>query len=123
MNLLHLIFNAINPEGKITWLSCSYHRWETLRQRRQNEKFRNNNNVPSLYFEVPGAGDICMSESCHHSTGQVVGFNFGTEWGRYGYCGGVLGREEAKRMAEFILQKCSETTETMQQEIERMKIF
>jgi hypothetical protein len=122
MKLLHLIFNSINPNIKVTWLSQRYHRWESSRIKRQNDNYRKNNNVPSIYFEVPGAGDICMSESCHHSTGQVVGFSFGVEWGRHGFCGGVIGRDEAKRMAEFILQKCAETTETMQEERERMKI-
>jgi hypothetical protein len=122
MNLLHLIFNAINPDGKVTWISQRYHRWERSRMKRQNENYRKNNNVPSIYFEVSGAGDICMSESCHDSTGQVIGFSFGVEWGRYGFFGGVIGRDEAKRMAEFILQKCAETTETMQEERERILI-
>lgn len=122
MNLLHLIFNAIEPERKTTWLSQRFSRWKSERHDRRNAQYRKYTDVPSVYFEVPGAGDICMSESCHHSTGQVVGFSFGAEWGRYGFCGGVMGRDEAKRMAEFILQKCAETTETMQEERERMKI-
>lgn len=121
MNLLHFIFNAINPDRKVTWLSQRYHRWESLRMKRRNDNYRKNNNATSIYFEVHGAGDVYMSKSCHHSTGQVVGFSFGVEWGRYGFCGGVIGRDEAKRMAEFILQKCSETTETMQEEKERLK--
>lgn len=113
MNLLHLIFDAINPDKKVTWISQRYHRWESSRMKKRNDNYRKNNFIPSLYFEVTGAGDVRMSESCHHSTGQVVGFSFGVEWGKHGFTGGVIGRDEAKKMAEFILQKCSETTETI----------
>ena len=122
MNLLYSIFNLIKPEEKTTKLSCAYHRFENERIKNDNSNFRERNTPPSVYFEVPGAGDICISESCHHLTGGVIGFSFGVEWGKYGYTGGVLGRDEAKRMAEFILQKCSETTETMQDELERREI-
>lgn len=99
-----------------------YHRWEHDRQKKDNNQYRMNASDEYLFFEVPGAGDICISKNCHHSTGEVVGFGFGVEWGRYGFCGGVLGREEAKRLAEFIITECSTTTETMQEERERRKL-
>ena len=116
MKLLHFLFNQINPRTKVTWLSRQYHIWESNRQELQNRMYRNNINIPMIYFDVPGAGDICISEDCHHSTGKVVGFSFGVEWGRYGFSGGVIGRDEAKRMAEFILSKCNEVSETMEEE-------
>lgn len=119
--VLHFIFNLINPHWKVTWLSMQYHRWENDRRKRDNDIYRKNASKDGeyIFFEVPGAGNICMSKSCHCSTGKVIGFLFGVEWGRYGFIGGVLGRDEAKRMADFILEKCSETTETMQEEIEK----
>ena len=115
MNLLHLIFNAINPDTKVTWLSVRYHRWERSRMEKKNQNYIKNNNVQSLYFKVNGAGDICMSERCNHLAGCGLGFSFDVEWGRHGFVGGVIGIDEAKRMAEFILQKCAETTETIQE--------
>lgn len=122
MKLLHFIFNQINPNCKVTWLSMKYHRWESQRRKNRNLCFKNDTDrYPSLYFDVPGAGEICISESCHHYTGKVAGFSFGVEWGLYGFSGGVLGRDEAKRMAEFILSKCSEVSETMEEELLRMK--
>lgn len=122
MNLLHLIFKALKPEQKTTWLSRRFSRWEIERHDKGNAQYLKTNTRPSVYFKVPGAGNICMSESCHHTTGRVVGFSFGVEWGIHGYCSGVIGRDEAKRMAEFILQKCAETAETMREERARMEI-
>ena len=122
MNLLHFIFSLIKPERKVTWLSIAFSRWDSKRRKTNNYNYKKYNKIPSLYFEVPGAGDICISESCHHYTGKVVGFSFGVEWGNHGYAGGVIGRDEAIRMANFIIAKCSKITETMDEERERIKI-
>ena len=122
MNLLHFIFNLIKPERKVTWLSRSFSVWDHNRRKTNNFNYKKHNISPSLYFDVPGAGDIRISESCHLSTGNVVGFSFGVEWGNNGYVGGVLGRDEAKRLAEFINAKCSETNETMSEERARISI-
>lgn len=120
MNLLHIIFNLINPDHKVTWLSQRYHRWEHARHDKRNREYiKLDTNEPSIYFDVPGGGKIRMSENGHSVCGKAVGFSFGVEWGRYGYCGGVLGRDEAKRMAEFIIQKCSEIQEPMIEEYKR----
>ena len=73
-------------------------------------------NEDYMHFDVPGAGKIELGDNCHTSTGFVVGFSFGVEWGRHGYAGGVLGRDEAKRIAEYILNKCSEVNESMSDE-------
>ena len=118
--ILHFVFSLINPDMKVTWLSMQYHRWESDRQAKRNKIYKEDAKANGyVFFEVPGAGDICISESPHHSTGKVIGFGIGISWARYGYVGGVLGRDEAKRMAEFILQKCSECAETMQEEVEK----
>lgn len=73
-----------------------------------------------VFFNVAGAGSIYMSDDGWHTTGGEddphVGFSFGVEWGRHGFTGGVLGREEAKKMAEFILDRCSETTNKMKED-------
>lgn len=57
-----------------------------------------------IYFNVPGAGKIQISTSTTVRTGGVEGFAFGVEWGRYGYAGGVLSKEESVRLANFILR-------------------
>lgn len=121
MKILHFIFNLIEPERKVTWLSSSFHRWRYARRKKDALNYRKYNDVPSKYFDVPGAGDICISENCHHSTGKVVGFSFGVEWTSHPFSSGVLGRDEAVKMAEFILEKCSNVEETMDEERERMK--
>jgi hypothetical protein len=121
MKLFNLIFNAINPHKKSNWLSRRYHLWLYERQKEDNEKFRLLEKDKSVYFNVSGAGDIRISRDCHNWTGKVVGFSFGVEWGSRGFTGGVLGRDEAKRMAEFILTKCSDVNENMEDERQRLK--
>jgi hypothetical protein len=121
MNILHFIFNLIEPKRKVTWLSSNFYRWRLYRRKNDAKNYRKYNNIPSKYFDVSGAGDICISESCHHHTGQVVGFSFGVEWSSNPFFGGVLGRDEAVKMAEFILEKCSEVKETMQEEKEMIE--
>jgi hypothetical protein len=118
MNILHFVFNLIEPKNKVTWLSSSFFRW---RLDKQMEYVKNNRDtIKNEYFDVPGAGDIRLSESCHHSTGKVVGFGFGVEWSDTPFIGGVLGRDEAKRLATFIIERCDETKETMYEEKKRI---
>ena len=81
-----------------------------------NEEYYQEINDDYMHFDVHGAGTIEISDNCHVFCGGVVGFHFGVEWGRHGYAGGVLGRDEAKRMAEYILNKCSEVNESMSDE-------
>lgn len=56
-----------------------------------------------LHFRVNGAGKIQITEDCQHLCGSEEGFSFGVEWGKYGFSGGVLPKDEAKRLAEHIL--------------------
>ena len=56
------------------------------------------------YFEVPGAGKIQISNEPTSMTGGAVGFSFGVEWGQSGYCGGVIDKKEAVRLARHILR-------------------
>jgi len=59
-----------------------------------------------LYLDVVGAGKIEISKSNEVRCGGKTGFSFGVEWGQHGYTGGLLSKEEAIRLAEYILQKC-----------------
>lgn len=56
-----------------------------------------------LHFRVNGAGKIQITEDCQYSCGNEKGFSFGVEWGKHGFAGGVLPKEEARRLAEHIL--------------------
>ena len=56
------------------------------------------------YFEVPGAGKIQISNEPTSMTGGAFGFSFGVEWGAHGYCGGVIDKKEAVRLARHILR-------------------
>jgi len=60
--------------------------------------------IEYIYFDVPGAGKIQLSYSTSCTTGGVEGFSFGVEWGRHGYTGGVLSKEEGVRLTSFILR-------------------
>lgn len=55
------------------------------------------------YFDVIGAGRIEISKSADWKCGGKIGFSFGVEWGRNGFTGGVISREEAVLLAEYIL--------------------
>lgn len=73
------------------------------------------------HFNVEAAGEIEIGSGIHSMTGRAVGFHFGVSWGRYGYAGGILGRSEAKRLAEYILEQLNKEniTETEEEEAER----
>lgn len=75
--------------------------------------------IKYVEFEVPGAGVIRMSKDAHCMCGPAVGFLFGVSWGHHGFTGGTLGRDEAKRMAEFMLSEIAKCDETMDDERER----
>lgn len=107
MSILHWLFNKIEPKGRNNWLSVQFARWKYGNLETRNVMFEQN--VKGLrFFEAAGAGKISLSESAHHHCGGVVGFQVGVSWSEDGYLGGVLGRSEAKKMAEFILEKCKE---------------
>ena len=58
--------------------------------------------IDSEFFEVQGAGKIQVSKSPNCECGTAKGFHIGVEWGQYGYNGGVMDAEEARRLADFI---------------------
>lgn len=73
----------------------------------EKEKFIKNNDKDKSehHFDVIGAGKIRISESANYQIGNSLGFDFGVEWGELGYAGGVLTQHEARKLAEFILDK------------------
>lgn len=56
----------------------------------------------SIVFKVPGAGYVAISEAPNWQTGGVTGFDFAVSWGKHGYAGGVLGRQEAERLVAIL---------------------
>lgn len=108
MNILNWFFEKINPEGRTNWLSKKYAWWYYSRRDKRNREFIKNPHVPIESFEVAGAGNVCLSKNPCHLTGQSYGFGFYVSWGKNSYSGGILGLEEAKRMAEFIIEKYNE---------------
>lgn len=65
------------------------------------------NDKSNIYFNVLGAGRIQISKNPFYSIGKprITGFHFGVEWGRHSFAGGVLGKEEALKLADFIYKK------------------
>ena len=62
-------------------------------------------NIDSEFFEVVGAGKIQIGKLPDNECGDAKGFHVGVEWGNYGYAGGVIDKEEAKRLADFIYDR------------------
>jgi hypothetical protein len=66
-------------------------------------------------FNVVGAGTIKLGGNASCACGGRVGFHFGVSWSKHGAdCGGVLSREEAKKLADRIyevLNNCTDTEE------------
>ena len=107
MSILNWFFCKITPVGKNTWLSIRYNRWLHSRLKKSNERYKENPGENVTFFEVHGAGEISISDNPTHSTGGARGFGFSISWaGNCGLsCGGVLGIREAKRLANFILER------------------
>lgn len=123
MKPLDYIFSLLVPKRNLTWLSSSFSRWNTKRLELQNDIMRKNMKDDYLFFEVQGAGDISVYKKYGGSCGTAVGFSIGVEWGRYGFVGGCIDLDEAKRLADFIIEEYNKLTDEDKQrrldEIER----
>jgi hypothetical protein len=53
-------------------------------------------------FEVQGAGHLHIGASPNAWCGSAVGFTVSASWGQNGLAGGVMDRDEAKRLADMI---------------------
>lgn len=73
----------------------------------RNEEYLQNPPSDVEIIRVAGAGQISISKEIGHSTGGAFGFGFGVSWSRHGIqCGGVLGKDEAMRLALIIIEAC-----------------
>lgn len=61
------------------------------------------NAISKKVFEVIGAGEIRIGADAESICGDRAGFTFAVSWGKYGFAGGVLNRDQAKALAEHIL--------------------
>ncbi len=59
--------------------------------------------VEKLDFRVNGAGTIRISKDADFLCKGEMGFSIGVSWGKHGFAGGTIPREEARRLAEHIL--------------------
>jgi hypothetical protein len=118
--MLKLIFEFIEPRRGRNWFSRRLARWKINNHNKDNSLFEANNEEGE-FFNVAGAGKIFIGEGLCY-TGGAAGFDIGISWGRYGYTGGVLGLSEAKRLAEYLLNECSEYNKTEDELIEENKI-
>ena len=64
---------------------------------------------PETYqYEIPGAGHLRITRKNTFSTGFASGFSIDVDWytskRKYGYYGGVLPDDEARKLAENILR-------------------
>lgn len=58
--------------------------------------------VSTERFEVQGAGEIHVGTNANAWCGTAAGFLLRVSWGKHGLAGGVLDRDEAKRLADMI---------------------
>ena len=54
-------------------------------------------------FKVTGAGELKISNSNSFSCGRKRGFSIEVSWSEYGFSGGNLPTEEARKLANLIL--------------------
>lgn len=111
--ILQFIFRIIEPKSRTNWFSRRFHRWQSSLQDERNRAFKLTHRAEGCtIFEVPGAGEIAISEWIS-ITGGTAGFSLSTSWGSYGLlAGGVLGLNEARRMGEFLIAQCDKQTKT-----------
>lgn len=60
-------------------------------------------NYEYLSIRVNGAGKFIISYSDNWTCGGEKGFSVGASWGKYGYFGGTMPKEEARKLANHIL--------------------
>lgn len=65
------------------------------------------NEIEQERFDIIGAGELIISRSPNWTCGNEVGFSLDVTWGRFGETGGMIPREEARRLANLILEELS----------------
>lgn len=64
------------------------------------------------HFEIPGAGQLRIGAKPNHLCGSAAGFHLSVSWTAHKFTGGVLGIDEAKRLANHILSECEKVEST-----------
>lgn len=105
MNLLNWFFSKIDHIDNSNWFSVRYSRWRQDKLNKMNFRFRSAKYKDVEFFDVPGAGTIAISKDMSYYTGNAAGFSLSVGWGNCGLMlGGVLGVNEAKRLADFLIE-------------------
>ena len=128
MKLLHYFFNIIWPNNSKgnNWLSIHFSKWFFERRRKQYREFENwvkpedSDNYHVFFGGDIGQG-IAISESFNWNGANRIGFSVALDYGIWGYTHTVLGRREAKRMAEFILQRLATEPQTEEDQLTEEK--
>lgn len=98
-----VLFDFILGRKKPNWFSRSLNRYSGNIQTVKNETHKNILRDQSYHFyDCPGAGLLAIGDLPQASCGGKEGFSISAEWGEYGYIGGVLPKEEAKKLADHI---------------------
>jgi len=113
--MLNTLFKFITGHKKSNWFSRRF--WQyyySERRKLENEYPRQELN---LYFDVSGGGKLAVSKDADFICGDKAGFSIGVSWTMYPYCGGVLSRSEAKKLAEHILKQVDSVQESEEQQV------
>lgn len=101
--LLKYLFNYLHTKP-------SFHKWSTERIEAINRGVIANDKQDCALIEVVGGGYIRIAKDSNSQCGWVTGFSFGVSWGRHGFHGGVLSRQEAKLLSDIILIQLDKLT-------------
>ena len=118
----NLIFSILIPENRTNFISRRFARWRSRKRELLLVKQLPFAKEESHIYDVPGAGFIAVSKYCGVRTGKALGFSLGCSWSHAGLIGGVLGFEEARRLANHLLDASSKYTLSESQELEKIKI-
>lgn len=58
-----------------------------------------------MILRVAGAGCIRISTNPNFRCGDIEGFLFETDWSDERFCGGVISRADARKLAKMILRE------------------
>jgi hypothetical protein len=105
--IFNFIFNLIDPINcKTNWFSIRFHRWGSENIKNSNKIFKSQTFEEFKYFNVRGAGELAIGRNYGNQYNDAR-ISIGAEWGDYGFIGGWMEKDEAVKMAEFILKECS----------------
>lgn len=66
-------------------------------------KILEKDHVRNNYYKVVGAGELQVSKKANSDCGTIKnGFHIGVSWGKHGFAGGAISREDAWLLAKRI---------------------